>query len=219
MNLYDALDQFNRTEPDLLFRDAFGHSKEHLRLSHDFRSRVADAAGLQEIPETAWWAAEYPFNCLAGAILLWAKGSNAAKAKYPCNASGLITSGREDVDFVIAFDERLIMIEAKVHTSNATKQVKRKLERLRILHDFYCGLPQPQKPLQFHFVLASPTKPQKFDDIVWPDWACKRPLPWTSLHVNEHQDGVLRVTRCDEQGNSNQDGKQWRIVSGKSFKI
>lgn len=170
--LATALNRFNRAEPDLLFRDAFGHASQNLRLGSDFRKRVAKASGLEDIPEYAWWAAEYPFNALAGAILLYVEGDKAIH-NFPCNSPALVKPGREDADFIISFREHLILIEAKAHSPNDKQQVARKLERLCALNQFYRSLQGfPNRPIDFRFLLASPTKPQRLN-LEWPVWAVK----------------------------------------------
>jgi len=215
--LAKALNLFNRAEPDLLFRDAFGHDKKNLVLGEDFRKRVAAASGIGTIPECAWWAAEYPFNALAGAILLYVEGDK-AKCQFRCNTPELVKAGREDVDFIISFGEYLILIEAKAYTPNDKSQVKRKLERLRTLHDFYLSLPGCSEWLiDFRFLLASPDEPQKLD-IQWPDWACKGKNPPRMRLAISNPDEFLQTKRCTESGVISQIGQRWRIVSAKRFR-
>lgn len=214
-SLAQALNRFNRTEPDLLFRDAFGHSGAPMRLGESFRKRVANAAGI-DVPSDAWWAAEYPFNSLAGALLVHAKGYN---EEPQSNAPPLVKPGREDVDFLISFGHHLVLIEAKAYTANDMPQILRKLRRLQLLRDFYDGLEKSgQHPVEFHFLLASPAEPQKLGDVPWPPWACKgRIPPWMPLHMSLPPGGVLQVTRCHESGRSSSGGQSWRVLPAKVF--
>lgn len=106
------------------------------------------AAELGSIPPDAWWAIEYSFTCLVGALALYAQGEQAFNQTWPNSAaeSGrvatkrqlaesenrerrggpsehkklprLATSGREDADFIVSFENKVILLEAKGHNSN-----------------------------------------------------------------------------------------------------
>jgi hypothetical protein len=221
--LAQVLARFNRTEPDLLVRDALGHWDTPLPLSEDFRKRVAKTAGLNNgVPKRAWWAAEYPFNCLAGALYLYVEDAVVVDATESDNLfpelsrqdlRSILEPGREDVDLIIAFDDVLILLEAKAFTSYSTRQMKSKLARLHLLHAFYSKLPHAgQRPVNFHLLITSPRPPGRLQ-VEWPQWACKgdRP-PWMELKLSPSQD-VLRVTRCNEQGISMKTGDRWRVTS------
>lgn len=223
MTLAQVLARFNRTEPDLLVRDALGHWDTSLPLSEDFCKRVAKTAALKSVPKCAWWAAEYPLNCLAGALYLYVEDDAAVVDAtegdhlYPelsqQDLRSILEPGREDVDFIIAFDETLIFLEAKAYTSYSTRQMKSKLARLHLLHAFYSGLPHArQRPIDFHLLITSPRPPSRLK-VEWPSWACKgdRP-PWMELKLSPSKD-VLRVTRCNEQGVSIETGDRWRVTS------
>ena len=128
--LAQVLARFNRTEPDLLVRDALGHWDTPLPLSEDFRKRVAKTADLKNsVPKDAWWAAEYPLNCLAGALYLYVEDAAVVDATesdmFPKlsqqDLRPILEPGREDVDFIIAFDETLIFLEAKAYTPYQTQ--------------------------------------------------------------------------------------------------
>ena len=216
-NLAQALERFNRTEPDLLFRDAFGHSGRPLCLSASFRQRVANAVGVESIPIDAWWASEYPFNCLAGALLLYVEGE-AEKEKPQTNVHALVTPGREDVDFVISFETTLILIEAKAYTHNDKPQVISKIKRLQLLRKFYLGLENSEhRPVSFNFLLTSPVSPQKLD-VEWPAWACgDQKLPWMRLELGQGL-GILQSVRCNADGKRSSKGRHWRIFPSRSYK-
>ena len=215
--LAEALSRFNRTEPDLLFRDAFGHSANKLQLSSSFRKRIEETAGLSNVPQDAWWATEYPFNSLAGALLLYAKGESSIEQATPNrvkeNLRNLAENGREDVDFIVSYDNTLILIEAKAFTSYKNTQMTSKLARLELVYEFYQSVPNVEKPsVDFHFLLTSPTRPQRLQ-AKWPTWACKGKIPpWMPLQDTLHPDGVLRVTRCDGKGKTTARGEHWRVT-------
>jgi hypothetical protein len=79
------------------------------------------------------------------------------------------------MDFIVSFDKHLILIKAKAYTSYKNDQAAGKLERLRLLREFYIALDgSQQRPIEFHFLFASPTAPQKLE-VEWTEWkwACK----------------------------------------------
>jgi hypothetical protein len=144
LTVAEALEHFNKAEPDLMIRDAFGHRKKKLCLDTSFRERLENEAKLGQVPDDAWWAVEYPFTCLVGALALYAQGKQAFHQKWVNNAAEkgrvaaslqhakggkvgsqnkhkglprLATSGREDVDFIISFENKIILLEAKGYTS------------------------------------------------------------------------------------------------------
>jgi hypothetical protein len=211
-----ALAQFNRAEPDLLFRDALGHWNTRLGLSDDFCKRVAAAVNLPCIPSDAWWATEYPFNCLVGALVLYAEGETAVKQPRR-NSLELIKPGREDVDLIISFGTELILIEAKAYSPNDNNQLRSKLEvvdNIRSLYLSLCGIKEGH--IRFHFLLTSPTKPRKLN-VEWPSWAGKSSMPpWMPLKLGNPQN-ILQVTRCDPEGRSIKDGQHWRAISSQLF--
>jgi hypothetical protein len=89
----------------------------------------------------------------------------------------ILEPGREDVDFIIAFDETLIFLEAKAYTPYDTRQMKSKLARLHLLHAFYSRLPHArQRPIDFHLLITSPRPPGRLQ-VEWPPWACKEDRP------------------------------------------
>jgi hypothetical protein len=214
--LAQALARFNRAEPDLLFRDAFGHWDTQLRLSSCFRQRVAQAADIPCVPDNAWWAAEYPLSCLVGALSLYVEVECAVREPR-LNSQALVRPGREDVDFIISFETELILIEAKAYTSNDNAQLKRKLDRLDSTRRFYLDLHNAsERPIEFHFLLTSPAVPQNLD-VKWPDWVCKGNMPpWIPLKLGNLQN-LLQVTRCDPNGKSTREGLHWRAIPSRVF--
>jgi len=110
----------------------------------------------------------------------------------------ILEPGREDVDFIIAFDETLIFLEAKAYTAYSTRQMKSKLARLHLLQAFYSRLPHArQRPIDFHLLITSPRPPGRLQ-VEW------RP-PWMELKLSPSQD-VLRVTRLQRTGCQHENG-------------
>ena len=70
MELVEALESFNRKERNLLIRAALGHQNERLLLSDSFCTKVDDWLKIGLSPE-AWWATDYHFSWLAGALCLY----------------------------------------------------------------------------------------------------------------------------------------------------
>jgi hypothetical protein len=229
LSIADALEHFNKAEPDLMVRDAFGHRRNRLCLAASFMERLEKAAELGSIPPDAWWAIEYPFTCLVGALALYAQGEQAFHQKWPNSAaeSGrvatkrqlderenrerrggsnadkklprLATSGREDVDFIVSFENKIILLEAKGHNSNVNDQINSKLDRLELINNFYSSLPQATaRPVIFRFILWSPRPPKKVTAI-WPNFAkpSAGKIPHITLDLVQTRE-LFWVTRSDK---------------------
>jgi hypothetical protein len=172
MNLADALELFNRKERNLLVRLALGHKEKRLRLSDSFRSEVGRELAI-EIPGEAWWATDFHFSWLAGALKVHAQGQEEAlkpEENLQLGARHLVEGNQEDVDLVIATGGHLIMIEAKAYDAWSNSQMASKIERLNLLDQYYTTLPRTSEPpVQFHFLLISPTAPKRLS-ANWPPW-------------------------------------------------
>lgn len=227
-SLADILERFNRKERNLLLRDALGHRAVRLRLSEDFRRRVAEELGIAgEIPEDAWWATDYHIEWLAGALAFHAEGKGALDAIWPNpgpKGCRLVEGNQEDVDLLIAWDEEIVLVEAKAY-GNLDKygtfknaQVTSKLARLDLLQRYHTHLPRAaeRQPVRIHFLLASPERPQRLT-ATWPDWARKKAdVSWIPLELGVTAP-VLAVTRCDMDGRSSAKGNCWRILEGQGY--
>ena len=224
-SLADALDAFNRKERNLLVR-AMLAKEERLYLNEPFRDQVAQKLEFASIPEDAWWATDYHISWLAGALALFVKGEERAQSvwgnqQYPRNPQypkqdnqRLVEGNQEDIDLVIATGCNLVLIEAKGFGYFGNAQLKHKLARLELLHNFYSelvGRPEPSEPaVTFHFLIISPTRPSALTTS-WPSWACKgQEVPWIELKIDKGK-SVFEVTRCDERGMSSAGGDFWRV--------
>jgi hypothetical protein len=125
-------------------------------------------------------------------------------------ARRLIESNQEDIDLVIATERDLVLIEAKAYGNFGNAQIKSKLDRLNLLHDFYQKLKsESDHAVCFHVLLISSQKPRRLN-ACWPGWACKdSEVPWIKLPLNE---SILQVMRCDEDGHSSVLGDFWRVI-------
>jgi hypothetical protein len=211
-SLCDALERFNRKERNLLVRDALGHTDQRLKLSESFRNRIRDALRIKnEIGADAWWATDYHFDWLAGALTVYVDGGVNEDARK--NAV-LIEGTQEDVDMIIATGSDLILIEAKAYGAWENGQFKSKLDRIERLQEYLGNIEQnshPERRIRLHLLLMSITTPQKLNVDKCPE-SLKREgqIPWIKLDVLSEPD--LLVSRCDKLGNEKVSTEYWRLV-------
>ncbi|MCR5867732.1 hypothetical protein [Aquincola sp. J276] len=211
--LVDALKRFNRKERYWLIRNALGPTSE--RLDEGFRARLAEAIG-KDIPATAWWAMDYHLDWLVGALTLVAQGDRGFEAQS--NDAGLVNGNQEDMDLVVAFDDTLLMIEAKGESAWSNAQFQSKVARLEKLRA--AGLLPAS--IKIFFVLTSPHEPKFLvpeEGAAWQAWLCNpagRPM-----HVPLHMpDDFVKVTRWDaERQAASRTGTCWKIVAARSSEI
>ena len=130
-SLVNALERFNRKERNLLVRDAIGHNESPIPLSQGFRDKIAKRLGLQEeVPADAWWATDYHIAWLAGALSVYALGEGALEqtwANPPANQRRLMEANQEDIDLVVSWETRIVLIEAKGYSCFSNTQLESKL--------------------------------------------------------------------------------------------
>jgi hypothetical protein len=212
-SLASALERFNRKERNLLVRAVLGHEVKPVELSESFRVSVAKALKIS-IPPSAWWATDYHLEWLAGAIAVYAEGATAAVEKKardnpPVEVTTprrLVEGNQEDIDLVIASGLDLILIEAKGASPWDNQQLRSKLVRLKHIH---AEAEKARDAVQFHLLLMSPRHSERLD-VEWPDWALidSEDPAWIELPFPRDS---LMVSRCDERGNPNADGKSWCV--------
>jgi hypothetical protein len=218
-SLANILERFNRKERNLLIRDILGCRDKPLPLASDFCERLAKTVGIpKESVDGAWWATDFHFDWLAGALLTFMK-REALSPQH--NHSRLVMGNQEDLDLVVVahvpastVPDHLILIEAKAYGHFTTEQYRSKVNRLKLLYAFYRELEResPHK-ISFHYVLYSPTKPTKLAPIF---------LPWQSndATVPEHihlelilpRSSILAETRCNDEGNPDIEGVFWKCI-------
>lgn len=220
-SLADALESFNRKERNLLIR-AILAKEGHLPLSKSFRDEVEKKLHFP-IPEDAWWATDYHISWLAGALARFVKDDEKTARKNPKNEDNrrLIERNQEDVDLVIATGCNLILIEAKAFGFFSNAQLKHKLARLELLHNFYVEIVGTNLPanqvVQFHFLIISPLPPTKRLTTCWPSWACKgQDVPW--IHLQLPPTPVFLVTRCDKDRRISDLGQYWCVKPARTIK-
>ena len=223
-SLADALKSFNRKERNLLIH-AMLAKEGHLPLSKSFRDEVAKKLDFA-IPEGAWWATDYHFSWLAGALARFVKDAEetAQEIIWPNpeneDVRRLVERNQEDVDLVIATGCNLVFIEANAYGYFDNAQLKHKLERLELLHKFYIEIvgtnPPPNQVVHFYFLIISPCPPTEKLTACWPSWACKgQDVPWIPLQLTTTP--VFLVTQCDEQGTSSDAGQFWRVKPARAI--
>jgi hypothetical protein len=216
-NLAQALAQFNRKERYWLLRNALGQQTDAdnvpsaPQLSESFRFRLGRHLSY-DIPPTAWWAMDYHLDWLYAAIVLL-RGN--PQIHYNNDSRG-IQANQEDIDFIIAFDKTLILIEAKGDTPWSNEQLSSKKARLDLI---FKSLGTDFQPLagidKVLYVLMSP------DAINWHSPQTSRnslkidSLPigldntqvWMKLNMDKQ---LLKVRRCNEDGKVIRSGVYWK---------
>lgn len=203
--LIQALKRFNRKERFWLLSDALGDP--FLSLSPVFIKKLSNTLGI-EVPTAAWWAFDYHLDWLAAALWTAPEFSVSSNMDAVSNQTDLIRGSQQDVDMVIAFDETLIIIEAKLATSWSNKQLASKVERLRDL---------PTEHIQPYFILTSPSEPSKLaPPDRWPRWTLRDPdgarKPYF-MKLDGDKGGLapLMVSRCHPEGNKPAKGTHWKV--------
>lgn len=220
--LANILERFNRKERNLLIRDILGCPGEPLHLASDFCERLAKTTGIpKQAVEGAWWATDFHFDWLAGALLIFMKGETQSpqnNLSQQDSQSKLVMGNQEDLDLVVVAHGattpyHMILIEAKAYGHFTTEQYRSKLKRLKLLYAFYQELEKdsPYK-ISFHYILYSPDKPTKLVPIS---------LPWQSNAAIQHihltltlppKSSILTVTRCDDEAKPDAKGAFWRCA-------
>ena len=203
------LKAFNRKERFILLNKALG--EDTFRLSPNFARELGRLIDCDiEIPPNAFVAMDYQLNWIQMALYL-ADNPSCAEPNSRIPQQNLFCNNQQDVDLLVAFDlgERthLVMIEAKADTGWTNKQLEQKKERLTLIFDknnYGLGKVNP------HFILMSPKESKSICTKDWPDWMKPdegKPL-WLKLPLPS---GLLRTTRSDHEGNTNQNGGYLRI--------
>ena len=200
------LTRFNRKERFFLVGWSLGNAR--FKLSAPFRRIIEETLGLP-VPIEAFAAMDYHLDWIYASVSL-ARGSDPTGVHD--NSAGLITGTQEDIDLLVAFQAesawQIVMIEVKGVTRWTNKQTASKARRLGQIFGRRGDRWQGIRP---HFVLASPTEPTKLDCKGWPTWMVRksgRPH-WMKMEIPS---GLIRSTRCDEQGRVTAKGKHWKVV-------
>ncbi|TXN80043.1 hypothetical protein FV234_18325 [Methylobacterium sp. WL8] len=202
--LVKALALFNRKERFWLLSEAVGEAFQ--KLSPDYLASLSKEIGVS-IPEDAWWAFDYHFEWLY-AVLFSSPAFNPSPGDaIKTNSEKLIRSNQEDMDLIVAFDDVIVIVEAKLSTSWSNKQTASKARRLSAL---------PTAHARCFYVLTSPVRPTKLNMDGWPEWALRTPLPhpsfyWLPLKPQGAPQKPLMVSKCDHEGNRSREGTYWNV--------
>jgi hypothetical protein len=228
--LADTLERFNRKERNLLIRDILDCWDRTPPLGPVFCKRLAEVVEIsEESLNSAWWATDFHFDWLAGALLNFMKGKTPqCNTPMPANAKKedevrLVMGNQEDIDLVVVAHEpaaktyHLILFEAKAYGHFDKIQYKRKINRLKLLYAFYTGLKKdlPQESesrhdIVFHYVAYSPTEPQLQPlRLPWQSNVATEPKH-TYLRLRLPGSSILTVTRCHANGLPRIEGAHWK---------
>lgn len=205
---------FNRKERYWLLRNAIGSKFELLDryFLNEIQTALSKDHESVQIPENAWFAFDYHFDWIYGAIVRYSQSATKSIDSGPPRLRRFVAGAenqydiignQEDVDLLIAFGRTIILVEAKFEGSWGNTQFARKLNRYRDLDVFQREIlaDSVAPPLDLRFVLTSARRPRKLDNS---------DLPWVRLECGE--DMFSRVERCDPMGNPSKEGLHWQIV-------
>ncbi len=198
--LAETLRRFDRKERNWLIRDALGDP----HLSEQFRERLQRTLTVRgvdlTIPADAWWAIDFHWNWLFGAL------AELEKPRCIHENDGAIQPNQEDVDLIVAFDNTVILVEAKATGAWGTEQIKSKLARLGRLRTAASRL-HDSHGVRLFFLLTSPVKSERLEiDELWAAHGVS--FTWMQLQAPEGGN-LLHVTRCDKDGDPDKDGRYW----------
>ena len=203
--LIDYLRSFNRKERFVLVGLALGNPQ--FRLAATFRGCIREALGL-DVPEAAFVAMDYHLDWLYASLHLHRHGGG--PGPHP-NADRLVRAQQEDVDLLIAFEDRgvgrIVLLEAKGATGWSNKQMSSKAERLRgIFGEQGTNWPGVVP----HFAILSPRPSQRLAPTTWPAWMLPAGrIPWIEMRMGER---LNRPTRCTAEGVVSETGQYWKVV-------
>lgn len=204
--------EFNRKERYWLVRDAVGSSSANL--GDDFRSKLQAALNKHskpvEIPANAEWAIDYHIDWIVALLRLYDRIKSGNSDATFSNGTKEIRGSQQDFDLVVAFNNVLILIEAKGVGRWSNNQLESKVGRLTALTE--CGLIKEnghtEGGIQVYFVLCSPLQSQGITGSEkWPSWAKGldgSPI-WMCLTPPYGLTEFRVVTRYDDE-------KCWKVV-------
>ncbi len=230
VDLATTLARFNRKERYWLLRAALGDKSKVL--DDNFLHQLGQATGLS-IPASAWWAMDYHLDWLVGALHLLRQSEQVTVTaqppveKPPDNVDKLVCGTHEDIDLIVAFENTLLLVEAKGDTAWSNYQIRSKHRRLSVILEQFKDMGR-YPAITFKLVLTSPSRPQKLkpgDESPWPEWMlgqdgmlCHVPLwigdsnPFQTADSPEPSQGMLIVTRCNDQATPDANGSHWAIL-------
>ena len=205
---------FNRKERYWLLRNAIGSKFELLdrEFLNSIEKSLSETGKSVEIPDDAWFAVDYHFDWIYGAIVRYSQSvATSIETRSPRSRRRVagaenqydILGSQEDVDLLIAFGRTIVMVEAKFEGGWAGSQISRKQTRFEDVDIFQRELlgESGSDLLQIHFMLTSRDNKKRPTNSA---------LPWVPLKCGEGP--FSRVQRCNVGNESSEDGLYWRIV-------
>ncbi len=160
-----------------------------------------------QIPSGAYWAIDYHFDWIAGAIMQFSNvEANGRFSNTPVSdrLDRLIQGNQEDTDLLVAFGNNIILMECKAAGGWNKKQLISKAKRIKLLKQFAEPL---NDSVRIFPVLLSPDKPsEEVKKVAGIDsW------PWIEL-ADYGQESFSAVQRCGVNEKADRDGDDWHII-------
>ncbi|KAI96020.1 hypothetical protein T281_02390 [Rhodomicrobium udaipurense JA643] len=99
------LSQFNRKERHWGLHALLAS----VEIDDQFRSLIKEKIDV-DVPPTAWWAIDYHFDWLHAALTCFEQQLEPLELRPQSNARQVIKGNQEDIDFIIAFDETVLLV-------------------------------------------------------------------------------------------------------------
>ncbi|WP_376867639.1 hypothetical protein AB5G97_13665 [Aeromonas veronii] len=211
-NLIDNLKSFNRKERFYLIGQMLGNPE--FRMDDNQLDKISNLIGLT-IPRKYFAAMDYHLDWIYASLYLTKNNYKSCVERNFIKENGIetdyqISGTQEDVDFLLAFvDENkithLVMIETKGDSYFSNGQLDSKNKRFKAIF----GNENTWPNVRPHFIICSPKEPQKIN-IEEPAYFMFKDLklPWIELDMGDEKN---KVTRCDQNGKSSNNGKNWKI--------
>lgn len=203
-DLISLLKYFNRKERFFLIGQALGN--KDFNLSDDFRNVIAKKLNL-EIPKDAFVAMDYHLDWIYASLYCAKEGTTRFIGD---NTKLRLNSNQEDIDLLIAFEKasnyHLVLIEAKAESGWTNKQLSSKSKRFKQIFGVEQCLWNNVQP---NLLLTSPRMPLGLQLNVLPNYLFKSIEEiWFQLEISKK---LLKITRCNELGQANINGTNWKV--------
>ncbi|BEE17240.1 hypothetical protein VAWG006_14930 [Aeromonas enteropelogenes] len=214
-SLIDNLKSFNRKERFYLICQMLGNPE--FRMDDNQLDEISKLIGFT-IPRKYFAAMDYHLDWIYASLYLTKNNTASCVERNFTEENGTaidyqISGTQEDVDFLLAFvDEKqithLVMIEAKGDSYFSNGQLDSKNKRFMAIF----GNENTWLNVRPHFLICSPKEPQKIsiEEPAYFIFNKKSELTWFPLKMG---DGKNKVTRCNEDDKSCNDGKHWKVES------
>jgi len=161
-----VIQAFDSHERGILFQWSAGSP---FMLSAVLRQRLANAVQV-DVPGDAYVATDYTLDWRHAAITC-SRDPGAWHKPQPLG-HGTITGSQEDVDLLVAWEEKgphLVLIEVEGSTGWSNKQMRSKADRLKTI-----VTPKVLEEMAAHFVLVGPSRSRGLQTEFWPEWIHKQ---------------------------------------------